>query len=485
MFLFYVFHIINILYLIVCKNIVLPFKKITVETFKEYKTINDLISYNIFTNIELGSESEPQFVGFIIDQNESSFYLKKRLLSFNFTKSNEIMKLYHKMPNFWFDKRKSKEIVNCDYAQYCSDTFFFNNLENEKTKIHYFRYNIYCDFIIESYKCGIIGMKNPNNLYYENNQTYIYFLDELKQKELIDENYFTILYDDNNNNFDYNENLYLGKLIIGESPHIFNPLIFKKRDEVIIPGIDYSFFVNELKFNSSNEFYIENNVEILISFTSGFIKGSPQYRKEIESNFFKDLIKKDLCKVDFLSENLYISNYYIYSCLNNDTIIDYIKNFPPLFLEIKTQNLTFILSEKDLFRVFQDRIYFLIAFRDEKPSTFSSKWIVGEIFLRKYITSFNFDSKSISFYRSQIDKANNNNQIIYDEDEIEKKSNIFNIFRTLLEILMGLFIILMLFIFYRKIKGRRKLHANELEDNNFSYVPKKESKLILLDKDGN
>ncbi len=50
---------------------------------------------------------------------------------------------------------------------------------------------------------------------------------------------------------------------------------------------------------------------------------------------------------------------------------------------------------------------------------------------------------------------------------------------------MGLFIILMLFIFYRKIKGRRKLHANELEDNNFSYVPKKESKLILLDKDGN
>ena len=111
MFLFYVFHIINILYLIVCKNIVLPFKKITVETFKEYKTINDLISYNIFTNIELGSESEPQFVGFIIDQNESSFYLKKRLLSFNFTKSNEIMKLYHKMPNFWFDKRKSIVIM--------------------------------------------------------------------------------------------------------------------------------------------------------------------------------------------------------------------------------------------------------------------------------------------------------------------------------------------------------------------------------------
>ena len=88
MFLFYVFHIINILYLIVCKNIVLPFKKITVETFKEYKTINDLISYNIFTIIELGSESEPQFVGFIIDQNESSFYLKKGCYRILFRKNN-------------------------------------------------------------------------------------------------------------------------------------------------------------------------------------------------------------------------------------------------------------------------------------------------------------------------------------------------------------------------------------------------------------
>ena len=38
-------------------------------------------------------------------------------------------------------------------------------------------------------------------------------------------------------------------------------------------------------------------------------------------------------------------------------------------------------------------------------------------------------------------------------------------------------------IIYRKLRSRRQLHANELEDNNFLYIPKKEPKLILLEKD--
>ena len=77
MFFFIILHIINNLYIFKCKNIVLPFKKITIETFKEDKTINDLISYNIFTTLEVGID--PQLVAFLIDQNEASFYLRERL----------------------------------------------------------------------------------------------------------------------------------------------------------------------------------------------------------------------------------------------------------------------------------------------------------------------------------------------------------------------------------------------------------------------
>lgn len=483
MFLLNIFQIINIFYIIETKNIVLHFKKITIETFSQNKSINDLISYNLYSTIEIGNEQ--QKVGFFIDQNEASFYLRKRLLSFNSTKSNNIMKQYQSLSNFWFDKTKSVEIYSCDYNQFCSETFHFYNSDNKKVIGSNFRFNIYCDFIIERYKCGIIGLKNPSNIYYENNKTYIYFFDELKKNKLIDGNYYTIFFEENNNNFNYNDSLYFGKIIIGESPHIFDSAQYQKSDEVVIPGNDYVFLVNDIKFNSSNEFYSESNVEIQISFTSGFIKGSNSYKQEIEIAFFDELIKKELCKVEFLSENLYTNEYYIYSCSNDPIVIEKIKYFPYLYFEIKPKNITFIFTGQDLFKTFNERIYFLIAFRDEKYSKYNNKWYVGEIFLRKYLTSFNFDTKSISFYRSQINKANLNSQIIYDESDLRKKSNIFNIFRTLLEVLMVIFIILMLYFFYRKIKKGRKLHANELEDNNFSYVPKKEEKFILLDKDGN
>ena len=481
MFFFSILCIINNLYIVQCKNIVLHFEKITIETFKEDKTINDLISYNIFTTLEVGVE--PQLVAFLIDQNEASFYMRERLLSFNSTKSNEVKKLYYNMSNFWFDKHKSQEIKKCNFYQFCTEFFYFNTTNNTRVEASNFRFNIYFDFLIEKYKCGIIGFKNPTNIYYEDDQIHIYFFDELKSHNLIEENYFTILYNEKNDIFNYNENLYLGKIIIGESPHIFNSEEFFQNEQIFIPGNDYIFLVNELKFNSSTGWYSETDVEVQISFTSGFIKGTDLYRKEIEKFFFEELIIEELCKVEYVNENVYTSDYYIYSCNNNKKILDKIKHFPPLYLEVKTQNLTFIFTFKELFNEFKNRIYFLIAFRDDTYYTESSKWRVGDIFLRKYITSFNYDSKSIIFYRSQVDKANVNSEIIYEEKEVENKSNLFNIFRTLLEIFMAVFIILMLYIFYKTLRRKRKLHANELEDNNFAYEPKKETKLILIDKD--
>ena len=84
------------------------------------------------------------------------------------------MKLYHNMSNFWFNKHKSQEIVNCDYKQFCSEFFYFNTLDDTKVNASNFKFNIYCDFIIERYKCGIIGFKKPSKIYYEDSETYIF-----------------------------------------------------------------------------------------------------------------------------------------------------------------------------------------------------------------------------------------------------------------------------------------------------------------------
>ena len=154
---FFIFlQIINIFCLFECNNIVLPFKKLTIGSFKNDKTINDLISYNIFTTIEIGDRPS-QLVGFFLEQNEISFSFRKRLLSFNSSKSKEIMKLYQKLPNFWFDIHKSSEIYNCDLEQFCSELFHFNTFTNSKIETNKFKFNIYSDFMNE--KGDLYGYK--------------------------------------------------------------------------------------------------------------------------------------------------------------------------------------------------------------------------------------------------------------------------------------------------------------------------------------
>ena len=93
------------------------------------------------------------------------------------------------------------------------------------------------------------------------------------------------------------------------------------------------------------------------------------------------------------------------------------------------------------------------AFRDEKYSGYSLRWYFGDIFLRKYMTSFNYDSKSIIFYRNQINLANINSKIIYDESNTNKNSNKFNIFRVIVEIFMAILIVFMLYIIYRRFRN--------------------------------
>ena len=46
----------------------------------------------------------------------------------------------------------------------------------------------------------------------------------------------------------------------------------------------------------------------------------------------------------------------------------------------------------------------MVIFRDEKYSQYNKEWVVGELFLRKYITSYNYDTKIISFYKNQVDE---------------------------------------------------------------------------------
>jgi cell division protein FtsL len=475
--------LINILFFSYFKNIILPFKKITIEDFNGRKTINDFITYNIYTNVSMGTP--PQTVAHFLDQNDCTFHFKKRLLSHNYSKFREFLGDFNNLTNFWFKNKQSNTFIMNENDDFCSDVFYFYTLNNTKITVGNLKYNMAWSNIVEKYKCGNIGFNNPSNDVSKND--HIHFLEELKQKEIISEYTVSVLYEEKNKLFDNNKEKNLGTLIIGESPHVFDPGHYREEEEIVYPGADWSILINEIYTKNRN--YTENNIEIQFSLITSFIKGTVSYRKYVDQLFFTKLINDKKCLVELLEENVFPNEYYTYSCENNKEIQEKIKEFPNLNFEIKTNNLTFILTYNDLFKLYEDRIYFMVVFRDEKYSTYVPKWIMGEIFLRKYLTSFNYDSKTISFYRNQVNEMNakieNKNKNGKNDDKPitqEQSSNLSKYMRIIIEIIMGIIIVFILYLLYRKYRKTRKIHANELEDSNYVYVSKDNENPIITDK---
>ena len=469
-----------IFYLYQFKNIILPFQKITIEDFNGRNTINDIIAFNIYANISMGTP--PQIVAHFIEQNQYSFHFRKRQLSYNFNKMSKFIETMENLTNFWFDREKSSTYIMENNEDVCSDVYYFSSLNNTEIIVNDFKHNIYSNEINDKYRCGIIGLNSQSNLYLNNSK--INFIEELKEKDLITEYSFSFIYNEKNDLFNYNKNLNLGNIIIGESPHIYSPDKYKEEDEVINPGVNWAILINEAKFNNFYGNYSENNVEMEFSSINGFIKGTPLYKKEIEKLFFAELIKNNVCKCEMVDENIFPFEYNIYSCEKNEKFQNKIQEFPTLYFENKSNNLTFIFTYKDLFKEFNDRIYFMIIFQISKIATnYFPRWIMGDIFMRKYLTIFNYDSKTISFYRSQINEANIQSQVMNIPKNKSKKWNISKYARVFFEIIMGLFLIVTLYLLYRKYRNSRKIHANELEDSNYIYMPKDNKKLELTKKE--
>ena len=111
---------------------------------------------------------------------------------------------------------------------------------------------------------------------------------------------------------------------------------------------------------------------------------------------------------------------------------------------------------------------------------------MGELFLRKYLTSFNYDSKTISFYKTQLDDINKKTDVSYSNDDFDKnkknennKDRSINI-RIVIEIAVGLTlfaVIIILIIFFIKQKKQRKKRAEELDDE-YDYIPNENNKII-------
>ena len=465
------------------KNLCFPFKKLTIEYLNKTKSISDFINFNIYSNISMGTPKK-SVAHFITKADQLFYYNKLRLHSHSSIEYNEIQNKIENSINIYYMPGDSSSFETIDrYYQVFLDEYIFYDLNNieKKTKLNF--------------------NMNPNNdekklygnidLYFLREDPYDeynkYFFKMLKEKELIDDTYFTFFYGEYNIKFDYNilnddYNNILGNLILGESPHEFALNKYKKDDEIKING-QFILDINEVKLEPKLSNYSEENVRLSLSFTSELIRGSLIFKNETDNIFFNDLISKNICRIDYVDENIYMSKDIIYSCENNNIMKEKIKTFPTLFFLIRPYNLTFLFNYEELFQLHNNRLYFLIYYRNGSYSN----WEVGELFLRKYITSFNYYSKTISFYKDQVDDINNKTYKIIPDEETdinphsdpaqEPKDNIpRNKMKTWIIVVIivssVIFVaaIITIVLLVLKLKKNRKKRAAELIDDNYEYT---------------
>ena len=126
----------------------------------------------------------------------------------------------------------------------------------------------------------------------------------------------------------------------------------------------------------------------------------------------------------------------------------------------KQHKMCFEFNYKDLFIEINDKLYFLVFFNN-REDVYAYRFTLGQIFLKKYLITFNYDTKMIGFYNKRIEiveeNSHKNNERYYYEHDI--KAIIVIIIAFIVFLFVG-------FLLGKKIYDRtRKKKANELIDD--------------------
>ena len=138
-----IFLFISFLYIKLSKsnNLVFPFKKLTIESLNETKTISDFIQFNIYTEIPMGSPKKN--VAHFIVANDGLFEFSGLLI--HYTEKAEYDKIQKNIENsynlFYRTNDSSSFKALDDYHGVYSDIFYLYDLNNNE-KIYNLTFNM-------------------------------------------------------------------------------------------------------------------------------------------------------------------------------------------------------------------------------------------------------------------------------------------------------------------------------------------------------
>ena len=229
------------------KNLLFPFKKLTIEYLNSTKSISDFIDFNIYTNITMGTPSKN--VGHFIKNSDNLFYYSS--LALHYTGRQDYEKIQKEIENsisfYYFAKESSSHIEIDDYDGLYSDTYLLYDLNQEEKNVT-FEFNAN-PIHIKDKLFGSLNLLYNRERDPDANDRYFFSL--LKQYNLIDNSYFTFFYGEYDLSYEFNYlndnyNFVLGNFIIGEYPHEFSPEKYKQDDQIKLNG-QFVLNINEIR----------------------------------------------------------------------------------------------------------------------------------------------------------------------------------------------------------------------------------------------
>ena len=349
-------------------------------------------------------------------------------------------------------------------------TIYYNNLNLTRKK------EIEIEFLLGNYSSFLYSNQDNNKycgrigLYKSVVRTYSYaknFIKYLNKEKIVDSYSWGIFFFDKENSFNVDDNIlkqYNGFYIAGITSKDYLD-IFKTTNIINIHTIDNNINLKIFFFefqNNNNEIVCSDNSLAYFLLDFNYIISGKEYYDNIQRIYFQKYIENKICE-EKASYKAYEGRTIMIVC--NITFKKYLNSFPTLYLHSRELSFTFNLDYNDLFLESNDKIYFLIVYKEMiKPI-----WKLGKIFMRKYPFIFDQDKKTIS--------------LVYLDKFIEQKGKIdknylkrFKDFCLYSLLFVG--ILIGLFIGRRLWNKSRKLKANELEDN-FDYTSQNKNTKII------
>ena len=448
----------------------------TADTLVEY-----YVDLELYTTIEMGTP--PQKVELILSPDRYGLALIE-------DKNSSL--------NNTFDKKLSSSLTETDkYDSYFSyrtkkptvlnDSIFLDTCDKDMNILSKVKIEEY-PFVYLSKNEGREEYKNTQLNKTENGKAYMLFGTKahcnweneiaenipynLKHLGITNSYIFNVIFNKNQNIVNENQNYDLS-FIIGNELHISSPdkydednlrytnlLKYSGELKWLIQFNEVFYFPEGFKINQNNRIDDLNQISTDEIYKEKKIIYSDDFRAEITFNldiilcpkFFYFSIDKiyfknhtDKCELNYVK-----NRYTIFVCDKDFNT----GNFSSIYFYHKELNQTFILTEKDLFKIKGNKKYFLIIYDKFRPNF----WMLGKIFLEKYLFNFDMETKRISFYKDKNNIGSDTNK----EENSLNKILLTNLIWLLIVIVTGV----VGFLIGKKLyKSIRKKRAYELDDN--------------------